>query len=111
MGRLERYRAVVRGVLQEYTRVQYAYGDIHNEAVFDLDNDRYLVVSTGWQGPKRIHGCLIHIDIKDGKVWIQRDGTEHGIARDLEAGGVPKEDIVLAFHPPSVRPHTGYAVA
>jgi hypothetical protein len=44
------------------------------------------------------------------KCWIQRDGTESGIAHDLEAAGIPKDRIVLAFRPPAVRPHTGYAV-
>ena len=32
------------------------------------------------------------------------------IATELLAAGVPKEDIVLAWHPPEVRKHTGYAV-
>jgi hypothetical protein len=47
----------------------------------------------------------------DGKCWIQRDGTETGIAHDLEAAGIPKDRIVLGFRPPEVRPLTGYAVA
>jgi hypothetical protein len=53
----------------------------------------------------------MHLDIVDGKIWIQRDGTEDGIAYELEEAGVPKSDIVLAFHSEDVRPHTGYAVA
>ncbi|MHC5722687.1 MAG: element excision factor XisI family protein [Nostoc sp.] len=44
---------------------------------------------------RRIHGCLVHIDLIDGKIWIQRDGTEEGIAADLERAGIPKEHIVL----------------
>ena len=44
------------------------------------------------------------------KIWIQRDGTEDGIATDLEAAGVPKSDIVLAFHPQRLRKYTEYAV-
>ena len=44
-------------------------------------------------------------------VWIQRDGTEGGIAYELEAEGIPKHDMVLGFHEPAVRPYTGYAVA
>lgn len=51
------------------------------------------------------------IDILDGKVWIQRDGTEYGIARELEKAGIPKHHIVLGFHTPDVRPFTEYAVA
>jgi hypothetical protein len=52
----------------------------------------------------------LHLDIKDGKIWIQHDGTEIGIANELVKLGVPKEDIVLAFHEPFVRPYTGFAV-
>jgi XisI protein len=47
----------------------------------------------------------------DGKVWIQMDGTEDGIAQELIQSGIPKEDIVLGFHEPSIRPYTGFAVA
>jgi hypothetical protein len=70
-----------------------------------------MVVSVGWQKVKRIHGCLIHIDIINGKVWIQRDGTEHGIANELVAAGIPKDQIVLGFYTPEVRQHTEFAVA
>ena len=98
-------------MLSEYVDLQYANGEIQNEAVFDRENDRYLIVSVGWQDIKRIHGCLVHIDIIDGKVWVQRDGTEDGIAPALVAAGIPKEHIVLGFHPSEVRPHTEYAVA
>lgn len=46
---------------------------------------------------------IIHVDIKDDKISIQRDGTEIGIANELMATGVPKEDIVLGFHAPYKR--------
>jgi hypothetical protein len=58
----------------------------------------------------RIFGCILHLDIKDEKVWIQYDGTEDGIADELVALGVPKEDIVLGFHPADRRQYTGFAV-
>ena len=111
MDTLDTYRRIVQDVLREYVQVQYAYGNIQNEAIFDREADRYLVISVGWHNVKRIHGCLIHIDIADGKVWIQRDGTEHGIARELEKAGIPRERIVLGFHTPDVREYTEYAVA
>jgi len=111
MDTLDTYRQIIQNVLREYVRVPYAYGEIHNEVVFDREADRYLVVSVGWQAVKRIHGCLIHLDLINGKVWIQRDGTEHGIANDLVAAGIPRDRIVLGFHTPDVRPYTEYAVA
>ncbi|MCP4662360.1 MAG: XisI protein [bacterium] len=44
------------------------------------------------------------------KVWIQYDGTDPGVARELVEAGIPREAIVLGFRPPHVRPHTGFAV-
>ncbi|WP_445636132.1 hypothetical protein NSTC745_00980 [Nostoc sp. DSM 114161] len=39
------------------------------------------------------------------------DSAEDGVTYELVAAGIPKEKIVLGFHPPNVRQHTGYAVA
>lgn len=44
-------------------------------------------------------------------MWVQRDGTEYGVTNDLVEVGIVKSDIVLGFHEPSVRKHTGFAVA
>lgn len=111
MDILTRYRQIVEAVLNEYTQIPYAYGDIHTEAAFDRQNDRYLLVNVGWDSGQRVHTCLVHIDIMDGKVWIQRDDTEDGIAYALVGAGIPKEGIVLGFRAPEIRPYTGYAVA
>ena len=64
----------------------------------------------GWHGRRRIHGSVLHVDIRDGKIWIQHDGTERGIAEDLLESGVPKDHIVLAFHSPELRKDTEFAV-
>jgi hypothetical protein len=42
---------------------------------------------------------------------VEEDWTEEGIAEFLVREGVPKEEIVLGFQPPSMRPHTDSAVA
>jgi hypothetical protein len=83
---------------------------IECKTVFDKENDSYLLITIGWDGAKRIHGCLVHLDIIDGKIWVQRDNTEDGVTYELEAAGIPKDKIVLGFHPENVRQHTGYAV-
>ena len=112
MDTLNNYREIVKNVLKPWMGRRYDGMDVMNEPVFDAANDRYMVMSVGWQAGdvRRIHHPLIHLDIIGGKVWIQRDGTEDGIAYDLEAAGIPKSDIVLAFHPENIRPYTGYAV-
>jgi XisI protein len=111
MDSLDKYREVVEATLAEYASVPYAHGEITTEIVFDRVNDRYLLVNVGWDRGRRIHGCLVHIDLIDGKIWIQRDGTEAGIVNELERVGVPKADIVLGFRPPEIRQYTDYAAA
>jgi XisI protein len=108
---LDYYREVIEAILNEYASLTYSYANIKSEVVFDRARDRYLWMDVGWDGERRIHGSMVHIDIIDGKIWIQRDGTEEGVATDLERAGIPKEHIVLGFRPPEVRIHTGYAIA
>lgn len=112
MDKVERYREIIRETLRSFTERRYANADVTNEAIFDEARDHYLIVSTGWEGKtRRVYYSLVHLDIIDGKIWIQRDGTEDGIGYRLEAAGVAKSDIVPAFHPENVRPLTGYAAA
>ncbi|MBA3694688.1 MAG: XisI protein, partial [Acidobacteria bacterium] len=93
MDKLENYRNIIERILNEYAAIPFAYGEIDSEAVFDRANDRYLLMTVGWENERRVHSCLVHVDIIDGKFWIQRDGTEDGIAEDLEREGIPKSDI------------------
>jgi hypothetical protein len=45
------------------------------------------------------------------EIRIQQDGTEAGVAERLVEAGIPREHIVLAFKPPEIRQHTGFAAA
>ncbi|WP_437954869.1 element excision factor XisI family protein [Sorangium sp. So ce119] len=45
------------------------------------------------------------------KIWIQRDGTERGIARELIREGIPPERVVLAFRPSGARPYSEFQAA
>lgn len=111
MDTLEIYRQLIRKILTEYAQIPYAHGNIQIETVFDSESDRYLLMILGRDNAKRVHGCLVHVDIINDKVWIQRDGTEYGIANELVEAGVPKNHIVLGFRSPEIRKHTEFAVA
>jgi hypothetical protein len=104
------YRELIEQLLTEYAQIPYAYGDIQRQTVFDRAGDHYLLMLVGREGIRRVHGCLIHVDIIDGKIWIQRDGTEHGIAQGLIEAGVPKNEIVLGFRSPEMRKYSEFAV-
>ncbi len=51
------------------------------------------------------------MNLRDGKIWIQFDGTAPGVAAEFLEAGVPKDRIVLAFHSPDQRKLTPFAVA
>lgn len=104
------YRQLIQDIINAHTRIPYAHGDIKFETVFDREQDRYLLMILGREEHRRVHGCLIHVDIIDGKFWIQRDGTEDGVANELLQAGIPKDKIVLAFRSAELRKHSEFAV-
>ena len=110
MGEQNRLREFIKKILMEYAQYKPSYGDIEVQTIFDTENDHYQLVSVGWNGNRRIHGCVLHLNVKNGKIWIQHDGTEEGVANELMRLGVPKDQIVLAFHSPYKRQFTGFAV-
>jgi len=110
MARVDEYREHVKNLLRRYGSYRLREEGVERQLIFDIEGDHYLLFTTGWDKHERVHGCAIHVDIKDGKIWIQDNRTEFDIAQELVALGVPKQDIVLAFHAPDRRPLTGFAV-
>ncbi|MGI0481196.1 XisI protein [Geminocystis sp. CENA526] len=112
------YSQIIQDIIISYTKIPYTDPNIKFETVFDTQQHRYLLMIVGrekinhpFPTTKRVHGCLIHVDIIDDKIWIQRDGTEKGIATDFLEAGIKKDKIILAFYDPQIREQTGFAVA
>ena len=111
MDRLNRYRQLIRHILTEHSKIPYKHGEIAFETVFDVESDRYLLMILGRENKRYQHGCLVHVDILQEKIWIQRDGTESGVANEFVEAGVPKDEIVLGFKSPERRKDTEFAIA
>ena len=112
MDRLKHYRNVVKKVINKYADYKEKEIDEFDvQIVFDDKNGHYYLMYVGWDGMERIHCCLLHLDIKKDKIWIQKDFVEQGIATDLMELGVPKTSIVLGFQAPYKRPFTEFATA
>jgi len=108
---IEQYRQYIRHLLSERQKrsTMYRNADEYEvQTIFDEQQDHYQLLYVGWRGNKRDFGCIVHLDIKNGKIWIQHDGTEEGIANRLVEMGVPKQDIILAFHEPYIRQFTEF---
>jgi hypothetical protein len=111
MDKLDRYRTIIEQVLSNHLGDLKDYPEFRTKTIFDRQSDSYLLLREGWDKSRRVHAIIVHLEIIEGKIWVQEDWIEHGITAELEEAGVPKSDIVLGFQPPYVRPHTEYAVA
>ncbi len=111
MDKLIQYRTLIKALLSRYASYKKDNEDWELQLIFDEERDHYLWFDVGWKGSKRIYHCVIHFDIKDGKVWLQQNLTDLNPAEDLIELGVAREDIVLGLQPPFKRPYTNYGVA
>ena len=110
MDSLNQYRAIVKRIIAEQAQIVPSHGDTEVVAVCDEANDNYLVMVLGWSHDYRHHAAIIHLRLKDGKVWVEYDGTEDDIAAMLLAAGIPQADVVLAFLRPEQREQSELAV-
>ena len=117
---LDKWREDLENILEYYANLPYRYGDIKSSVIISSDGfadpgtgyrNHFMLVHEGWENRRRVYGTIAHAQICDGKIWIHYDDIEDGITNELVNAGVPKDKIVLAFHPPEIHEHTGYAVA
>jgi hypothetical protein len=113
MDRVAKYRMMVKNILQKHADLinRHPRSEIETDVAFDEQRDNYFLFKVGWTNRGRVRGTIIHIRLRCNRIYIEEDWTEDGIATDLLQAGVPKDDIVLAFHPPEMRQYTEFAVA
>ena|SRR5260370_37708816 len=113
MDKLSRYRNLIRRILTEYVDLcnRQAKSPIETVLIMDEERGHYMWLKLGWEDRKRVKYITVYVRLRDSKFWIEEDLTEDGIATDLVREGVPKEDIVLAFHDPDTRKDTDFAAA
>ncbi|MDF5732557.1 MAG: XisI protein [Rhizonema sp. PD38] len=110
MDKVTQHQKIIQQLLKECASIGTADPDIETQFAFDTERHHYQLLHVGWRNDRRIYGCFLHLDIKDGKMWLQHNGTENEVTEDLVNMGVPKQDIVIGFHSPFKRQFTEYAV-
>lgn len=113
MDRLAEYRPLVVSLLKDLAAWVNQTPPHNHETVcvFDEARDHYALLNVTWAHYRCVRGALVFIRLHEGKIWIEEDWTEEGIATKLLDGGVPKSDIVLAFQPVEMRRYSEFAVA
>lgn len=111
MDQLTKYRTLIKDLLSKYVSNAPSKPDWESQLIFDEERDHYLWLNVGWNASKRIYHAVIHLDIKEEKIWLQKNTTDFNPAEDLIELGVNREDIILGLQPPIKRPFTAYGVA
>ncbi|MEC4893804.1 MAG: XisI protein [Oscillatoria sp. PMC 1051.18] len=111
MDKLAEYRQIICDFLKAQAEVIPVNGTIETETIFDCEADRYLLLHLGWNNQQRIYAVIIHLEVREGKVWIQQNTTDFSVAEELLERGIAREDIVLGLKPAFVREYTGFGVA
>ncbi|MEO0771487.1 MAG: XisI protein [Cyanobacteria bacterium J06649_4] len=111
MNKLTGYKQAVQQLLSQYSQGYSSDEDVKTQLIFDDERGHYQWMDIGWKGSKRVYQSIIHLNIEDGKIWLQQNLTEQNPAEDLVEMGINREDIVLGLQPPYKRPYTDYGVA
>lgn len=111
MEKIARYRAILAQIVEQEARHGSVQPDVEVCQICDDVHGHYQLLYVGWQATRRVFAPVIHLRIHNGKIWIEADGTEEGVAAKLLAAGVPRDEIVLAFYSPQKRPYTEFAVS
>ena len=111
MDRVKAYREIVKRLLRDretIARPSLPEG-MEVTCLFDDESGQYALMSIGWMQGERISGTTLLLRIRDGRIWVEEDGTDAPIADDLVEAGVPRRSIVLGFQPPEIRAFTEFA--
>jgi XisI protein len=112
MDKVVKYRHLIKDLLINYASPSTDNNkELEDQLIFDAERDHYQLLSVGWSNNKRVYFCLLHLDIKNNKIWLQENSTDYNIIDDLIKLGVPYSDVVIGFHPADVRKLTEFAVA
>ncbi|QSJ14769.1 XisI protein [Nostoc sp. UHCC 0702] len=95
------YREIIKQVILQYAKLRPSHGNIRLDPIFDDTHNRYALMQVGWDRGRRVRGNLIYVTLQNSKVYIEYDGMEQGITKDLIAMEISEADIVLAFLPES----------
>ncbi|MDJ0589427.1 MAG: XisI protein [Pleurocapsa sp. MO_226.B13] len=106
----EELATIIKEGLTQKVKLTKSNNTVEAQTVFDSLSHRYSLFHVGWINDHRVFGCVLHIEIKQDKVWIHWDGTEDGFIIYLEEHGVPPSQIVQGWLPPEMRQHTPYAI-
>lgn len=112
MERVKFYQDLIISILKE--NADYYKGTtnpLNLYVIEDKKNNHFQLLMLGWENDHYVFQCLFHLDIINGKIWVQWNDTDFPIEQELIKRDVPAGDIVLGLKHPKRRENTGFAAA
>ncbi|NJL66292.1 MAG: XisI protein [Microcoleus sp. SM1_3_4] len=101
----------MKTIIDRHVELNNGSSRVETVPICDIEGDNYLLMAIGWNSSGRVHSIGFHLRIRNGKIWIEWDGTEEGVALESIDLGVDKQDIVLGFYRQERRVLTEFASA
>ena len=111
VDKITKYRDCVIKLLTSYVNDDISENEVEVQLLLDTERNHYQWMNVGWEELNHIYRCVMHFDIKNGKIWLQQNLTDLNPAEELVEMGIPREDIVLGLQAPYKRQYTDYGVA
>jgi len=108
---LVQYQQAIAHVFQEWEKLPGTGSSFRIVGVLDNQRNRYLLEHVEQGEVPPVARTLAYLEINQDKIWVQVDNTEVGIATQLVAVGIRKDQIVLGFYPPTMRQLGEFALA
>lgn len=70
---------------------------VQRRLIVDAEFRYFVLMAFGWVQSRYVHQCLIHLELKDDKIWIHEDLTDPGIFEALRENGIPSHKIILGY--------------
>ncbi|MEM9983508.1 MAG: element excision factor XisI family protein [Bacteroidota bacterium] len=111
MERINLFRDCILSILKE--EADYYKGEtnpLNLIVIADEKGHHYQLLMQGWQADRYVFQCLLHLDIIDGKIWIQWNETELAIENELLKAGVRPDEVVIGRVHPGMRKYGDFAL-
>lgn len=111
MDKLTRYKKIITKIFKNYENLSGNQPDSELEDVFSIDEKigSWLWLVTGWTENERVNTTNLYVRLKNDKIYIEEDWTEVRNRRRFIARR-RAEKRYCAFHEPSMRQYTEFAV-
>ncbi|MGH9800328.1 MAG: element excision factor XisI family protein [Blastocatellia bacterium] len=96
--KLNNYRKILPQVLEYHAALPAEPTNAESIPICDPVHDNYLLMDIFPDPKGSAAHIVVHLRLKNGKVRVERDGIEDGIAQDLIKAGVAEKDIEYTFY-------------